>query len=109
MNGKTVHMYVDSGCKKSLIPESVYSLEVGNIQPSAIKLRPYGTSTLLSVEGEVLTKLTSENGATITTSVYVINGRLAEPLLGDADAKALGILSINEKGNFFLAVKRYRR
>ena len=42
--------------------------------------------------------LQSRNGACCHTTVYVIDGHLAEPLLGDEDAKALDILHIDAGG-----------
>ena len=42
--------------------------------------------------------LIAASGATIKTVVYIVEGYLAEPILGDEDAKALGILTINPDG-----------
>ena len=43
-------------------------------------------------------RLIAASGATIKTVVYIVEGHLAEPILGDEDAKALGILTINPNG-----------
>ena len=42
--------------------------------------------------------LIAASGATIKTVVYIVEGHLAEPILGDEDAKALGILTIAGAG-----------
>ena len=72
---------------------------MGELQLSSIWLRPYGTNQYLTVKGEIPATLTSTNGASHTSTVYVVEGHLAEPLLGDEDATALGILSIDPRGN----------
>ena len=99
INGTTFELFVDSGCKKTLLPSTYYQTKVGELQPSSIRLRPYGTNQYLTVKGEIPATLTSTNGASHTSTVYVVEGHLAEPLLGDEDANALGILSINPGGN----------
>ena len=43
--------------------------------------------------------LTSAKGAQHNTAIYVVDGHLTELLLGDTDAKALSILSINKGGH----------
>jgi hypothetical protein len=98
INGEQLRLFVDSGCKKTLIPRDKYTSGMGKIKPSKVRLRPYGMTTFLQVDGEVGTTLECENGARHSTTVYVINGHLAEPLLGDVDAKTLGILTINSGG-----------
>ena len=98
INNTSMSLFVDSGCKKTLVPHTMYSPELGVIKTTAIKLRPYGTDNFLPVKGEVATRMQAENGAQIDTRIYIVEGHLAEPLLGDTDAKALGILTINKKG-----------
>ena len=99
VNGINMKLFVDSGCRKTLIPYCQYSTPLGPLRPSQIRLRPYGTSEHLTVKGESTVKLQSANGAEHQTTIYVVEGHLAEPLLGDEDAKALGILVINPGGN----------
>ena len=98
VNNARVKLFVDSGCKKTLIPTTYYQPEIGKTRPSMIKLRPYGTDQYLGVKGEVPVTLKAASGATIKTVVYIVEGHLAEPILGDEDAKALGILTINPNG-----------
>ncbi|KAF0296163.1 hypothetical protein FJT64_006315 [Amphibalanus amphitrite] len=99
VNGTATSFFVDSGCNKTLIPVSAYHASLGKLEASSVKLRPYGTATLLRVKGEMRATLQSRNGAQCHTTVYIIDGHLAEPLLGDADAKALGILHIDAGGS----------
>ena len=99
LNGVPLQLFVDSGCKKTLLPQSHYRPELGSVRPSPIWLRPYGTTQYLKVEGELPVIIQSMNGAKHNTKVYIVNGHLAEPLLGDEDAKALGILAINPGGH----------
>ncbi|KAF0313759.1 hypothetical protein FJT64_015743 [Amphibalanus amphitrite] len=99
VNGTATSFFVDSGCNKTLIPVSAYHASLGKLEASSVKLRPYGTATLLRVKGEMRATLQSRNGAQCHTTVYIIDGHLAEPLLGDADAKALGILHIDADGS----------
>ena len=99
VNGIRLILFVDSGCKKTLIPYTHYQPQLGELRPSNIRLRPYGVDHYLQVKGEIPAVLTSANGAKHTSVVYVVEGHLVEPLLGDEDAKALGILCINPGGH----------
>ena len=71
---------------------------MGPIKPTSTRFRPYGTHHHLSVLGQVSTTLVAESGAQHKTTVFIIEGHQIEPLLGDADAKSLGILCINPEG-----------
>ena len=44
------------------------------------------------------TTLQSERGATHETTIFIVKGHQTQPLLGDVDAKALGILTIYQEG-----------
>ena len=98
VNGQSVKMFVDSGCKKTLMPVELYKRHMGELRPTNVKLRPYGTDQYLNVQGQLQAEMKCKEGATITTTIYVVKGHLAEALLGDEDAKALGILQINPQG-----------
>ena len=93
-----VQLFVDSGCRKTLIPRHYYQPSMGKIVPSSTRFRPYGTQQHLTVLGQVSTTLMSDSGSKHDTTVYVIEGHQTEPLLGDTDAKALGILKIIPSG-----------
>lgn len=98
VNSHKLQLFVDSGCKRTLIPVEQYTPDMGLIHPTSIKLRPYGTTQHLAVRGEMPATLQCENGAQHQTVVYIVEGHQAEALLGDEDGKALGILNINPRG-----------
>ena len=98
INRNKVNMFVDSGSKKSLLPFEQYKPAMGILVPTNARLRPYGTDTYLNVKGKLQTMMTCEKGAHIETEIIVVEGHLTEALLGDEDAKALGILNIDLKG-----------
>ena len=58
-----------------------------------------GTEGHLTTLGEDPVSLPSSNGAQHSTTIYVVQGHKVEPLLGEEDAKALGILTINKGGH----------
>ena len=89
-NGIPLHLVVDSGCEKTLVPQSHHCPERGPIHPSQIKSWPCGSIKYLNKEREAPV-IQSTNGAKHNTTVYTIYANLAKPL--DEDAKALGILS----------------
>lgn len=97
INGSQLQLFVDSGCKKTLIPLQLYQEKMGPLKPTKARFRAYGTQTYIHVHGEIEATLQSENGARHTKIVYVVEGHQAEPLLGDSDAKALGVLAIYKK------------
>lgn len=99
-NGSEIRMIVDSGCRKTLLPEQTYKYDeaFGPLQPTGIRLRPYGTNQTLPVRGQISVTLESANGAQHKTTAYIVDGPHTEPLLGDEDAKALGILRIEPRG-----------
>ena len=93
-----IKFFVDSGCSKTLVPLQCYNRAMGQIKPTNIKFRPYGTQQHLQIEGQVKTTLHSERGAKHDTTIYIVKGNHIQPLLGDTDAKALGILTIYPEG-----------
>ena len=99
ISNKEIQLYVDSGCKKTIIPQTQYTKSLVLIKPSKTRFRPYGTQEHLTTLGEVPACLQSSNGAKHSTTIYVVQGHKIEPLLGDEDAKALGILTINKGGH----------
>ena len=95
---------MDSGVRKTLISELIWKKmqkkEVGQslkLKKCNTKFRPYGTREYLPVMGRSKCKMQAEAGATINTMVYVLKGQ-EQPLLGLADAKRLGILTMDMKG-----------
>ena len=98
VNQHGIEFFVDSGCRKTLLPLQLYQPTMGPLQPSQTKFHPYGTTSYLPIAGQLPATLQTRNGATHSTTIYVIDGHGTEPLLGDTDAKALGILTINRDG-----------
>ena len=98
VNADQVTIFVDSGCKRTLIPIEQYTPKMGPIKPTSIKLRPYGTDQYLKTKGEIAVTLQCLNGAKHHTTVYIVEGHRTDALLGDWDAKALGILRIEPRG-----------
>ena len=99
INGTKVDMSVDSQCRRTLLPVSMYTNSMGDITSSDVKFRPYGTNAQLKTHGEIKARITSGSGAFIDTVVYVIEGNGNTPaLLGELDAMELGILKITKDG-----------
>ena len=71
---------------------------MGPIVNTSMSFRPYGTKQLLSCHGAVSATISTTNGTKHNTTIYIVEGYLAEPLLGNDDAKNLGILVINKDG-----------
>ena len=99
INNKEMQLLVDLGCKKTIIPQTQYTKSLGQIKPSKTRFRPYGTQEHHTTLGEVPVSLQFSNGAQHSITIYVVQGHKIEPLLGDEDAKALGILAINKGGH----------
>ena len=91
-------LFTDTGSDKTIIPPSHYSKAMGKLVTPDTRLRAWGSDKLLDVRGMVHAKLETEKGATAYTKVYVVNGHQPEPLLGDADAEALGFVIFNKEG-----------
>ena len=98
IGGVSQTLFTDTGSDKTIIPPSHYSREMGDLVRTDTRLRAWGSDKLLDVRGMIHTKLETEKGATAYTKVYVVNGHQPEPLLGDADAEALGFVIFNKEG-----------
>ena len=71
---------------------------MGKVVAAKSYLRAWGSNNYLDTKGMFKTNLTTASGATKRTWVYVVAGARPEPLLGDHDAKDLGIISFNPEG-----------
>ena len=98
INKQPVEMFVDSGCNRTLLPFQLYNPVMGPLEEANIQFRPYGTSIILKCHGSVTANIQAKSGMTYPTKVFVVEGHLAEPLLGRHDATALGILKIDKQG-----------
>ena len=77
-----VQLFVDSGCRKTLIPHKLYQPQMGPIKPTSTRFHSYGTHHHFSVLGQVSTTLVAESGAQHKTTVFIIEGHQIELLLG---------------------------
>ena len=98
IGGVAQTLFTDTGSDKTIIPPSHYNSKMGRLVTADTRLRAWGSDRLLDVRGMVHTKLETEKGATTNTKVYVVSGYQPEPLLGDADAEALGFVVFNRDG-----------
>ena len=57
-----------------------------------------GSTCNLKITGMADVQLKNKKGAKTSTSLYVVEGYEAEPLLGDKDAEALGFIIFNKEG-----------
>ena len=62
------------------------------------RFKTYGKQQLRTVVGEVSATFMSVSGSKHETKLYIIEGHQIEPVLGDADAKALEIVIIIPSG-----------
>ena len=82
VNNVPCTFYVDSGCNKTLLPHHPFSENVGRLEKTSVRFRPYGTDKRLQVNGRFQATLCSRVGGTVTSTVYVIEGHQIEPMLG---------------------------
>lgn len=93
-----MQLHCDTGCDPTIIPPDKYTESMGDIVAADCNLRAWGSDKYLDVKGMFHTTLTTTLGVKRKTWVYVVDGTRPEPLLGDHDAEALGIISFNPEG-----------
>ena len=76
----------------------MYHPKMGKVVAANCILRAWGSSSTLDVKGMVRTEIRTEKGARRSSWVYIVGGHKPEPLLGDRDAEALGIVTFNPEG-----------
>ena len=89
-----IKMYIDSGCKFSIIPPSHYKKSMGVITNHDTNLRAWGSSEMLDIKGMITTALSTTLGAKKTAKVYIVDGFHPEPLLGATNAEDLGFIEV---------------
>ena len=99
IGGVQTRLFTDTGSKHSIIPPEVYTDAMGKVVPADCHLRAWGSDTYLDVKGMFRTELMAPGGAKTDTWVYVVAGTRPEPLLGENDAEALGIITFNPQGH----------
>ena len=97
---QSVSLTTDTGISKTLLNANDWlKIKDGCIFiKTSKKFRPYGTSYHLPIKGKAKVLVQAENGAQITTWVYVVNDTKEQSLLGKEDALRLGIVTLNLKG-----------
>ena len=98
MGGVPVQLYCDTGSRLTIIPPELYQDRMGKVVPAKCHLKAWGSSTRLDTKGMFQTTLVTPRGARQTSWVYVVGGTRPEPLLGEVDAKALGIIRFKPNG-----------
>ena len=98
VGGSPLKLYSDTGSHFTIIPPELFKDGMGRLEEADCNLRAWGANTYLDVKGMFSTKLTNSREASKTTMVYMVGGTRPEPLLGDADAEDLGIISFNPEG-----------
>ena len=76
----------------------MYHPKMGKVVAANCILRAWGSSSTLDVKGMVRTEIRTKKGARRSSWVYIVGGHRPEPLLGDKDAEALGIVTFNPEG-----------
>ena len=76
----------------------MYSEEMGKVVPAKYRLRAWGSNKKLDMKGMVRATISTKRGAATRSWIYVVGGHNPEPLLGDKDAAALGIITFNPEG-----------
>ena len=98
LGGRRTELFADTGSKFTIIPPSMYHPKMGNVKAANCILRAWGSNSTLDVKGMVRTEIRTEKGARRRSWVYIVGGHKPEPLLGDRDAEALGIVLFDSEG-----------
>ena len=99
-NDKTLEMSTDTGVKKTIVSYNDWQKikrSCGIVKTSK-KFRPYGTPLSLNILGKARVTMKAEAGAEIETWVYIHKSSSEKSLLGEKDARRLGIVILNLKG-----------
>ena len=99
--GKEIKLATDTGISKTLLNRSDWELIKNDCSfvKTSKRFRPYGTAYHLPIKGKAKVKLTAERGAVVETWIYVVDDKREQSLLGEADAIALGIVTLDLKGS----------
>jgi hypothetical protein len=98
LGGQRLKLFADTGSKLTIISPNMYQPKMGKVVAANCILRSWGSSSTLDVKGMVRTEIRTEKGARRISWVYIVGGHKPEPLLGDRDAEALGIVTFNPEG-----------
>ena len=97
---QAVDFATDTGISKTVVTRNDWFKirESCKFVKTSKKFRPYGTHYHLPIKGKALVTMTAERGAAINTWVYVCDDAKEQSLLGEMDARRLGIVKLNLKG-----------
>ena len=98
LNGRKQTLFADTGSKFTIITPAMYHPKLGEVVAANCILRAWGSNKTLDVKGMVRTTITTKKGAARRSWIYIVGGHKPEPLLGDKDAAALGIVTFNPEG-----------
>ena len=76
----------------------MYHPKLGKMVAANCVLRAWGSIKTLDVKGMCRTTISTTKAATKRSWIYIVGGHKPEPLLGDKDAAALGIMTFNPEG-----------
>jgi hypothetical protein len=96
LGGKRCRLFADTGSCYTIISPDMYKRSMGNVVAANCTLRAWGSKTSLDAKGMIMTHISTLKGA--KTRSWVYNGHNPEPLLGDKDAEALGIVVFCPEG-----------
>ena len=96
-----IQLATDTGVRKTILCRSDWEKIKGesHLVRTKLKFRPYGTQIRLPIKGRAKVQLKARAGAVITTYVYINDDENDSSLLGEKDAKRLGIVKINLRGS----------
>ena len=99
--GKEVQLATDTGISKTLLNRSDWESikDCCTFVKTSKRFRPHGTAYHLPIKGKAKVKLRAERGAATETWIYVVDDKREQSLLGEADAIALGIVTLDLKGS----------
>ena len=97
---KRLEFATDTGVKKTILNRSDWEKirESCHMSKTKVRFRPYGTRATLPIIGRAKVEMKARAGAKIDTYVYVNDDDKDSSLLGEDDAKRLGIVKINLNG-----------
>ena len=96
----TMEMATDTGVRKTILNYTDWKKikKSSGVVKTSKRFRPYGTPTNLNILGKAYVTMQAEAGALISTWIYIHKCSTEKSLLGEKDARRLGIVTINLKG-----------
>ena len=93
-------LVTDTGVSETILNRNDWEMikNLCKFVKTAKRFRPFGTAYHLPIRGKVHVNLTAQKGAQIDTYVYRIDDPKEQSLLGEEDAKRLGLVKLKPKG-----------